>query len=755
MASISLFAQTQYYQTNGTGTFESVSGGYAEWLTKFSAPTTTAPTPDANTWGAPAYGSISEDNVFIIEPGDTVVLTTTVNFPPNTRIVVRGAFGIENLAPSPFVSQTQFQVNGYFDIADGGAQFGFEKGGIGYFGLGYQLRFIVPSDDGVYVGPFDVTGPDFIDAGSGPGNASFWTGAVNNDWNNAGNWSNGVPNSDETNATIPATYGDPADETAEITVTNFPVITSGQSFETKRFTVYPDASVILESNGFITVDRCLGNFGSITVRHGGGLIQNELGTLVCNLGNFNVEVDLIDAASPHFIGSPIADMSHDGFGIASHGLSGAFTLDPTEPCPEVNEDFGAFEGLMQLDQSNNVDLCSHELWSYKGSGNLTEGRGYAAYLPGGGTITFSGDVNNGPISYGSLSYSSAGDVNLPPPFEPFTSTRGWHMVSNPYPSPIEIPADFLTANGFDAQVAFWDADDDNFSLISNTGNNIPVAVGQGFQIRVAGVGNSATMEFTNAIRVDNFASFVKSNEQFNNFLQVNLTNKSTDQEDEALVIFREDATEEFDSKYDMNRLFGNPQQAQIYSRIGTQTAFHNSLPLLVADEQVSVTMGYYQGNGSEFELTFENLNTLETNELQVAVILEDTKLGEFLQVDASTVYEFTYEDGDDVDRFILHFHPTAKSAEEEEDVLSIDELSNTKVALFPNPTNNSAKVILDQNHTFEILTVTDLTGKQIERKVLTAGQLNIDIHLGGLSNGLYIVTLNGEATQVVKKLIKQ
>lgn len=82
-------------------------------------------------------------------------------------------------------------------------------------------------------------------------------------------------------------------------------------------------------------------------------------------------------------------------------------------------------------------------------------------------------------------------------------------------------------------------------------------------------------------------------------------------------------------------------------------------------------------------------------------------------------------------------------------------MSNTNVALFPNPTNNSAKVILDQNHTFEILTVTDLTGKQIETITLTPAQNNIDIHLGGLSNGLYIVTLNGEATQVVKKLIKQ
>lgn len=755
MTSISLFAQTQYYQTNGTGTFESVSGGYAEWLTKFSAPTTTAPTPDANTWGAPAYGSISEDNVFIIEPGDTVVLTTTVNFPPNTRVVVRGAFGIQNLS-TPFPGTTQFQLNGYLDISDDPGQFGFEKGATGYYGTGYQLRFVNNvGADGVYVGGFDIEGTDFLDAFSGPGNASFWTGAVNNDWSNVGNWSNGVPNDINTNAIIPSSYGDPNDASIEINVTNFPIVTSGQSFSSKRLTVYENASLTLESSGFVTVDRCLGNFGSITVKAGGGLIQNELGTLVCNLGNFNVELDLLDSPSPHFIGSPISSIIFDGFGIASHGLSGAFTLDPSDPCPEVNENFGSFEGLMQLDQSNSVDLCSHELWTYKGSGNLTEGRGYAAYLPGGGTITFSGDVNNGPISYGPLGHSSAGDVDLPPPFESFTSTRGWHMVSNPYPSPIEIPDGYLTGAGFDAQVYFWDASANDFTFISNTGNNVPIAVGQGFQIRVTGVGNSSTIEFDNSWRTDNFASFLKSNEELDNFIKINLSHQNNNiHADEALVIFREDATEDFDSKYDINRLFGNTQHATIYTRVGNETAAQNNLPLLEVGEQVSVDMGFYQGNGSEFELTFEHLNSLQTDELDVAILLEDKKLDELIQVDESTIYQFAHEMGDAIDRFVLHFHPTAKSAEEEEDVLSIGDITKNQILLFPNPTNGDVRVSLDENHDFNVLKVTNLTGKLVTEIALNNHQKMVNLNLGNLSDGLYFITLNGNSSQIVKKVIK-
>jgi hypothetical protein len=383
--------------------------------------------------------------------------------------------------------------------------------------------------------------------------------------------------------------------------------------------------------------------------------------------------------------------------------------------------------------------CSHSLWNYESAGSFNNGQGYAFYRPA-NVLTFSGQaVNNGAVSYGPLTISGKGDVNLPAGFVG-TTTRGWYMLSNPYPSPIELTSGQRLGMGFDAQMQFWDSDLGNW-VSPAPGATITVAVGQAFQMRVTNDGTpTATYAVSNSHRVATTgATFFKTDDN-NSYLNVTLTEGSYTST--AHVYFVDGATDGFDAAYDANRLFGLVERPYVYTlEQNGQFLSYNGLPLLTTGAAKSFPLSVHIGANGNHTLTFEGVDL--TN---ATVVLEDLTTGNMYSVTEGYVHSFTAQVGDSPNRFVLHFNAAAVSG--------IQTSANNQVSLFPNPTTGRATVMLAANSGFSKLVVLDLAGKVVYTDAINSNESNKTFNISEFASGVYTVKLVGNVT-VTTKLIKQ
>jgi hypothetical protein len=382
-----------------------------------------------------------------------------------------------------------------------------------------------------------------------------------------------------------------------------------------------------------------------------------------------------------------------------------------------------------------INNCSQSLWHIKSSGTLENGRGYAAMAYTGPTnMTFTGTVNNGPVSYPGLG-NSGGTIT-----DPLSGniSRGWHLVSNPYPSPITFGAlhASLTAMGFGAQVQVWNAAAN--AWIPSVSNTIIPAF-QGFQIRNSGT-STLNFQTSNALRTANTNTFYSM--PWEHYLTVSLENVA--QTMQTHVFFHDDATDGYDSGLEANRLFGGADVPVIYTKTeeAEKMAFQGLAPL--HGSYKAVDMGIYSGgNPGTFTLRFQDLTTLEN----VTVTLEDKKLGTFEQAEEGWTYSFTSELNDSEDRFRIHFNLPDQNG--------IEAWENGEFQIYPNPTEDYFQLKVKNQFSGYIAFLYDLSGKQIKSLSIPEGTTSVSVNTNDLAPGMYwlsIMETSGEKRRHVKKL---
>ena len=294
-----------------------------------------------------------------------------------------------------------------------------------------------------------------------------WTGNTNTNWDEPNNWSGGVPTS---GAIVEIPSGRPRYPSLEVNPT------------VADITIATNATLTIPSGQSLTVSGVLTNNGTITVNSGGSLVQGN-GSTLAGTGTYVVQRDI--TAGQRFIGSPINNHSVNGFGILPSGTNGGQIIPVQSPAPDrcnannidANSPYG---NIMELiENAVVIDNCAQSLWHVKATGNLTNARGYAVNATANTTLAFTGTVNNDDRNYGPLG-RQAGSLDQWNGNN--TTTRGWHLVSNPYPSPITFTNGSLGAD-FDNQIQLFDGS--SFTPFTLNSGSVTVAVGQGFQIRVA------------------------------------------------------------------------------------------------------------------------------------------------------------------------------------------------------------------------------------------------------------------------------
>lgn len=316
-------------------------------------------------------------------------------------------------------------------------------------------------------------------------------------------------------------------------------------------------------------------------------------------------------------------------------------------------------------------------WYYTQNNNpLIPANGYAYYTYSGtctNTVEFTGlavSLNTGNYSY---TVTNQDETYSPTGFGPH---RGWNLVGNPYASGVNADI-FLSANSgvIDQTVYLWDenggtgfnAEGTDYATYNATlggtvgtggGSVIPdefISNGQSFFVhKTSSTPTSATISFSNSMRdVEN--SFFFKNKTLTQVPKIKLSvTNSQNMINEIIIGFIDDATEDFDPKYDAYKMEGNPKLA-FYTKLNGKNLVTQGLPEFNKDNTRIIPLGINAQIQGEYVI---DLRMTEYFPEGVNVFLEDLYLNTIINLTESKKYIFMIENSERIDdRFRLVLNP--------------------------------------------------------------------------------------------------
>jgi hypothetical protein len=363
---------------------------------------------------------------------------------------------------------------------------------------------------------------------------------------------------------------------------------------------------------------------------------NDFGT---NTGTISGGVTVeryINHANYSYLGSPINNASILPWGniiggFSANGADGAnIIMDPTCSFLQAGTPYSR---IMQLNESEITAACLYSGWEVRYSGNLTNGRGYSVLVPAvGTTIKTTGNHNTGTIT-------------LPVTKQGGGSFSGVNLVSNPYPSSIDLGA-FKAANAGISAIGY--------TFNGNTSNALSLTAGnfvgshQGFQVVAS---TNSTLTFNNSMRVTNSATFYETPAAT---LTITATSGQGLQDYTQINIGSANATDGYDFDYDGLKFASQNGYPTLFTNIDNQSAMFaiNSFPTNLATKVIP--MGFMAGTDGTFTLDFQGLDNLPAT---VMLVLEDKVTGQKKVLNPGVTYTFSSSVSDASDRFNLLLYP--------------------------------------------------------------------------------------------------
>lgn len=356
-------------------------------------------------------------------------------------------------------------------------------------------------------------------------------------------------------------------------------------------------------------------------------------------GNLRMQ-RFIPGAGFHYIGAavnnaPVSELSE----LSLYGPDMGQVI-PQPDCAPYAVAFGSPYGNMfewHEDGPWTVAGCQQSGWFVRSAGNMTTSRGYAINTAGAGTtIEIGGSVGNtsefSTVSYGPLTNSGTPEGD------------GWHLVSNPFPSPMVW---YAPPTGFNAQAQIFQTSG------SYNGTYQPIlpnpaaliASQQAFFVRVSG--GPASFALPQSYRSLGDPPFYKADLTNSFDIEVEAGGFA----DKTTVRFgNEGETNGFDPMLDANKLKARGAQPTLKTRYrGVEYAI-NSLNL--ESHPMTVPMDLIPGVDGEFKFTAKHLDQFN---VEAHVYLEDLKLDKIQELTINPVYTFNANESDDPERFLLHF----------------------------------------------------------------------------------------------------
>lgn len=219
------------------------------------------------------------------------------------------------------------------------------------------------------------------------------------------------------------------------------------------------------------------------------------------------------------------------------------------------------------------------------SGNLSVGRGYSLRQDANGLAIFDGIINNGTINVAVTNTTSVGFGITP---------SGFNLLSNPYPSALDWSLVNTNSTGVPNSAVSI------FNGSTYTATNV-VASGQGFFVKATNNGN---ITFTNAARINNATSnntFLRTEEK-QKLLYVYVKNINGGFNDALAISLNEDATSNFDSKFDLTKIFqaAAPSSPLLFSMANGTRFSLDVRPKLTTDIIIPISLIVNENNDYVF-----------------------------------------------------------------------------------------------------------------------------------------------------------
>lgn len=613
-----------------------------------------------------------------------------------------------------------------------------------------------------------------------------WTGAVDQDWNKMGNWAcNQIPTL-STDVVIASGKA------------HYPVLTSEVTGMAHHLTIGSNASVTV-TGGKLQIAGNISNSGTFTSTEGTiemkGSEAQTIGkdvfknnTLKNFIINKTAEVSLQGPLYISDVVSPVSGTLHSGGnltllstesktalidGSGSGNVTGTVYMQRYLPSrfgykyfssPFRSATVGAFTPIVDLTETfptfykydennsfkdpNNVTTYQSGWVAYTGAGNqLVPLMGYAANLKANAspiTFTMSGEVNNGSLN-----------VILENNNREFT--KGFNLVGNPYPSPIDWDASQgWTREKIDGSIYFFNAGTtDRYTgtytsyvngQSTGDGDNI-IAAMQGFFVHVSDDATypvTGTLGMTNAVRANNLNSTLKravidtrptlrliAGFQINNAIK-----------DAALVYFDPTASLKFEKEKDALKIENTDERVP---NIYTLTADRQKLSINGLSEPLDslsfIPVGITTYIDGVISIKVENARELPFAQ----VYLADAVTGKYHDLRQSPDTRFSLQRGVYDNRFKLVFSKSSSPVQHsgQEKLFTLTRSANRILV----------KVGLEAGVRGK-LQVTNTLGQVIVRKEV-GGQETVEIGQD-VSTGVYVITLvSGKRSASEKILMRQ
>lgn len=600
-----------------------------------------------------------------------------------------------------------------------------------------------------------------------------WTGSVNSAWDNPSNWSCGFVPYPVTTVQIPDAAVDPVvasgitGEVCDLDLAAGAIL----SVQGGTMRIYGSASgsgIIdasagtveyrgstpqsIVSNRFagssvnnLTVSNAAGVsiIGSLSVT---GVVLVQTGELI-SAGNLTLASDatrtaLIDGSGAGTVSGNVTMQRYLPSKFGYRYFSSPFVAATVNEFADDMDLASSWPMLYRYDESR----TSSGWVSYTtGTALLSPMEGYAVNFGSvavTGTVDLTGEVTNGSVAVTLYNHNN-------------TYTKGFNLVGNPYPSPVDWNAAGWTKTNIDNALYFFRASTtDEYSGayssyvngVSSDGaaNNIIPSM-QGFFVHVSDGSYTVTgtLGATNSVRVnDRSHVFFKSAATDNRFL-VRLAAAFSDDtlsSDPVVVYFEGGATAPFDPELDALKLFNTDMMVtNLYSVLSDGKKLSvNALPPQ-NDTVLNVPLGLTTYRDGEVVFRLRGLENLPDN---TRVMFRDAVAGKNIDMVSPGIYRVSLPAGDYTGRFALAIlkNTTDTGIIPGDDVLFSAYTSRELVTATVGAIDGEEGVI----------TIFDLGGRPVfQVKVYEAGRYNLDVNL---KQGIYLVNYSSGVLKATVKL---
>ncbi|MGI4863425.1 MAG: carbohydrate-binding protein [Janthinobacterium lividum] len=365
-------------------------------------------------------------------------------------------------------------------------------------------------------------------------------------------------------------------------------------------------------------------------------------------------------------------------------------------------------------------------------------RGYTVNAPATAVpIAFTGTFNNAAQNSGPLSRGTDAEA-------------GWHLLGNPYPSPLDWSTVAASQRpGVGAAMYVFQSTGQyagTYRTYANGQGTSPLIVaGSGYFVRVSAVGTPGAVNLTNANRVTTFdtqPTFGRLATDLRPQLQLRVATAGL--ADDTFLYLEAGATPALDAQYDAAKL-ANSSGLDLATLAGSVPLAINGLPPLAAE--VVVPLVLHAPQAGSFELSVANL----LNFTGTTVLLRDALTGTQQVLAAGTRYTFTLATATaGTGRFSLVLRPATALA-------TRIELDAASVNLYPNPAHDSFTVQLPPlaGQREVRASLVNALGQVVQSRTiaLNAAGATADFATQGLAAGVYVLRLQADSQVLTKRVV--